>query len=82
MRATDRLAEIEARSKTERILRDGDPYYATEAGAWGRNSADLDAADALVAALRAVLDLTRAWQPANMPRAIRDAIDAALDGAK
>lgn len=55
MTAADRLAEIEARISTERILREGDPYYSHEAGAWERNSADLDHAAALVNALRAVL---------------------------
>lgn len=54
------LDQIAARAEVERVLRGGDDYYATEAGAWDRDSADLALVDALVAALRAVLALASA----------------------
>jgi hypothetical protein len=52
-----KLAEWEARLSTERALRKGDPYYSAEAGAWDRDSVDLDRFTALLGFVREVLTL-------------------------
>lgn len=49
------LATVDQRLTTEVTLRDGDPYYATEASTWERT--DLRTVAALAAALTNVLDL-------------------------
>lgn len=61
------LAAIRARVETERTLRDGDPYYETEAGAWDRHSADLDATDQLLAEVKRLDEVTSLLEAEGHP---------------